>query len=163
MILCLLLCSQAHALDIEFIGGDKKSYKKFSSGPTLFVNIATRCGYTGQLTDLEALYQKYKAKGLKVVGIPSNDFGGQTPEENADVKKFCRLKYGATFPIMKKAKVTGDSKHALVKKLIGSGDEIAWNFEKFLVNDNKVVARFKSGVKPKSRELTQSIEKVLKN
>ena len=93
---------------IEMANGEKLNLGKMKGKPVLFVNIATRCGYTGQLDDIEKLYQKYKAKGFHVVGIPSNDFGSQTPETGKDIVKFCKLKYGASFPITKRVSVKGD-------------------------------------------------------
>ncbi|MAE22090.1 MAG: glutathione peroxidase, partial [Pseudomonas sp.] len=104
----------------------------------------------------------YKAKGFVLIGIPSNDFGGQTPEGNKEVAEFCRLKYGATFPIATKTVVKGEKKSDLVKFLVADGAEIAWNFEKFLIGKNGVVIeRFKSGVEPLSDDLTKQIEAAL--
>ncbi len=139
---------------------DMSAYK----GKTLLiVNIATRCGYTPQLEGLEKLYQSYKDKGLVILGIPSNDFGGQTPEKNEKVKEFCSLKYGVTFPLTNKAVVKGDKKEDLIAWLIkksGSEQEIGWNFEKFLVDKSgKNVERFQSGVEPDSKDLKLAIEK----
>lgn len=131
----------------------------------LIVNIATRCGYTGQLDELEELYKKYKDKGLAVIGIPSNDFGGQTPEEDKKVAEFCRLKYGATFPISIKVGVTGKDKHELVDYVVESagGGEIKWNFEKFLFDKNgKFVARFRSSIEPEDEKLVEAVKKTLK-
>lgn len=137
----------------------------FGKGPVLVVNIATQCGYTPQLESLEKLHKMYKDKGLTVVGVPSNDFGGQTPESDAEVAKFCKLNYGATFQISKKQKVTGDDKNGIVAKLIEAADsknEIKWNFEKFLVSkDGKIVQRFSSSVKPDSPELIKAIDSTL--
>ena len=152
---------------ITIIDGEKKetTLGEYKGKPILVVNIATQCGYTKQLDGLEKIYAKYKPKGLVVLGIPSNDFGGQTPEGDADVKKFCKLRYGVTFPLTTKQVVKGDKKHPLISKLIsadGKSTEIAWNFEKFLIDKNgKVVGRFSSKVEPESEELVKSIEKVL--
>jgi len=149
-------------LKLEQVNGKVLELEKLKGNPIVFVNIATRCGYTGQLDDLEKLYQKYKAKGLIVVGMPSNDFGGQTPESNKDVGKFCRLKYGVTFPLVKKSIVKGPKKSLLAKSLVADGEEISWNFEKFIVNkEGKVVSRYKSGVEPLSKDLTKRIEGLL--
>jgi len=143
---------------------DKKIELK--EGPVLVVNIATECGYTPQLDGLEKVYKKYQAQGLTVLGVPSNDFMGQTPQNDEDVAKFCKLNYGASFPITKKVVVKGDEKVSLIKKLIDQADEkgeIKWNFEKFLVSaDGKTVKRFRSGVKPEDKELTSAIEEMLK-
>ena len=145
---------------------EKIEFKKYKNKPVLLVNIATRCGYTGQLDELEAVYKKYKKEGLLVVGIPSNDFGGQTPEGEKEVAKFCRLKYGVTFPLTKKMVVKGKSKNKFMKELLSSSensDEIGWNFEKFLFDKNgKLIARFDSSVKPDSKKLTKKIEELIK-
>ncbi|MFK8139426.1 MAG: glutathione peroxidase [Bdellovibrionales bacterium] len=139
--------------------------EKHSGNLLLIVNIATQCGYTPQLDGLEKLYGKYKDKGFKVVGVPSNEFGGQTPENDEDVKKFCKLNFGVSFPIEPKTNVKGSDIHPEIKKLIESSEnkaEIAWNFEKFLVDKNgALIARFKSGVKPMDEELISLIEKNL--
>lgn len=146
--------------------GARNKEIKLGSGPVLVVNIATQCGYTPQLDELEALSKKYKEQGLTIVGVPSNDFGGQTPEADEAVADFCKINYGVTFPLTKKAVVSGDKKIPLMKKLTTSADEkgeIKWNFEKFLVSsDGKEVKRFRSGVKPESKELASAIESMLK-
>lgn len=158
----LTFASGIYDLSLEKVDGDKLKLSELKGKTVLFVNVATRCGYTGQLDDLEKLYQKYKDKKFVIVGIPSNDFGGQTPEGDKEVGKFCRLKYGVTFPLTKKATVLGPKKIQLVQMLVKKGPEILWNFEKFLVNkDGELVQRFKSGVTPLSKELTQKIESVL--
>lgn len=152
------------AYDFELVDtkGKKIESKQLKGKVTMFVNIATRCGYTGQLGDIEKLYQEYKDKGLMVVGIPSNDFGEQTPENGEDINKFCRLKYGASFPIIKKTPVTGKEKHPLVKYLTSDKKEIGWNFEKFVVDKNgKLIKRFGSSTKPMSDELVEVIKKNL--
>lgn len=149
-------------LSIELTDGEKIELSSLKGKTVLIANIATRCGYTGQLDDLEKLYEKYKARGFVLIGIPSNDFGGQTPEDNKEVAKFCRLKYGATFPIASKTVVKGEGKSALIKFLVANGEEIAWNFEKFLIGkDGLVIERFKSSVDPLSSDLTKKIESSL--
>lgn len=130
----------------------------------LLVNIATRCGYTGQLDGLEKLYTKYKDKNFVVVGIPSNDFGEQTPEENKEVVKFCKLKYGVNFPVTNKIIVKGKDKHPLYQYLvkITENEEIGWNFTKFLFNkDGKLIKRFGSSTTPDSDELNKLISQNL--
>ena len=117
---------------INNIGGKPMNLSDYKGHPVLFVNIATKCGYTPQLDGLEALYQEYKEKGLRVVGIPSNDFGGQTPEDNEGVQKFCKLNYGVTFPLTEKAVVKGEKKHPLIAHLLEqSADkkEIKWKLK----------------------------------
>jgi len=138
--------------------------KELKGKSVLIVNIATKCGYTGQLEGLEKVYAKYKDQGFVVLGIPSNDFGGQTPEENKEVKKFCKLKYGANFPITNKIVVKGDGKDPLYKYLIGLTDnkEIEWNFTKFLFDKTgKLVKRYRSSVTPESDDLIKDIKNTL--
>jgi glutathione peroxidase len=127
----------------------------------LVVNIASQCGYTPQMTDLEALYQKYKGKGFVLVGVPTNDFGGQTPEDDKAMLEFCQKNYSASFPILTKKTILGKNKRELYQVLDG-GKEVKWNFEKFLLNKKgEVVARFESRVKPLDEDLTSAIEKNL--
>lgn len=166
LILSFFMFNIANANDIysyNFKGAEKGEIKleDYKDHTVLFVNIATRCGYTGQLDGLEKLYQKYKDKKFVVVGLPSNDFGQQTPEENKEVAKFCRLKYGVSFPITEKLSVTGDQKHPLVGLLLKSTStaKVSWNFNKFLLNKKgKVVAHFPSSVAPEDKNLIQKIE-----
>lgn len=149
---------------INSIGGKEIKLSDYKGKPLLIVNIATQCGYTPQLEGLESLYQKYKSKGLVVLGIPSNDFGGQTPEANKDVKKFCRLNYGVNFPLTAKTTVIGSNKHSLIKSLVGQTEkkaEIRWNFEKFLVNKSgQVTSRFPSSVKPNDPKLISQLDRI---
>jgi glutathione peroxidase len=151
---------------VTTIEGKKTTLADYKGKPLLVVNIATKCGYTPQLTGLEKLYQKYKAQGFVVVGIPSNEFGGQTPEGDQDVKKFCQLNHGVTFPLTSKTTVLGEKKSPVIKWLLqqdASGKEIAWNFEKFLVNkEGKMVQRFESAVSPEDAKLISAIESTLK-
>ena len=157
--------SNLYEQSIKTIEGKEVKLSQYKGKALLFVNIATQCGYTGQLEGLEAINKKYSKKGLVVIGVPSNDFGGQTPESEKEVAKFCKLNYGVSFPLTAKTSVKGKDKHPVIKSLIDqakSKDEIAWNFEKFLVNkDGQLVDRFKSSVKPESKELTSKIESVL--
>ncbi len=146
---------------------DSKSFdlNTLKSKPVLIVNIATQCGYTGQLKGLEDLYQKYKSQGLEVIGIPSNDFGGQTPENEKGVKDFCKLNYGVSFPLTEKITFKNTAPESFSFWLVKSSNdqsEIKWNFEKFLINkEGKVVKRFKSSVKPNDPLLEESIKNIL--
>lgn len=151
--------------NFKSIDGQEKSLSSYSAKAYLVVNIATQCGFTGQLDGLEKLYQKYKDKGLVIVGFPSNDFGGQTPEVEGEIKKFCKLNYGVTFPLTAKYHVKGDKISPLFKELISKSPQskpIGWNFEKFLINSKgKVVKRYKSSVVPK--KLSSDIESLIVN
>lgn len=153
-----------YQFSLPAIKGDAINFDKFKGKSILIVNIATRCGLTGQLDGLQKLHEKYKEKGLVVVGIPSNEFSGQTPEGNQEVAKFCRLKYGVNFPLAKKTKVLGDEKTPLYQYLLSAtdGKEIPWNFAKFLISkDGKIVKRFAPSTQPLDEQLTKSIEAVL--
>jgi glutathione peroxidase len=150
---------------MSFIGpkGQELTLKSLGPGPYVVINIATRCGFTRQLDDLEKLFQQYNERGVRVVGIPTNDFGGQTPEADEEVVDFCRLNHGVTFPVARKVTLTGSEAspffQALIKKSDKPNEAIAWNFEKFVVSpDGKKVSRFKSRVEPLSKELTAVIE-----
>lgn len=156
-----LWANSFHEMSLKSAKGEKLSFKEFKGKPILLVNIATKCGYTPQLDDLEKLSKKYEGK-LTVVGLPSNDFGGQTPEENKKVAEFCRLNYGVSFPLTEKIKVKGSEKHPVYKYLVGEGKEVGWNFEKFLVDQQgKVVKRFPSGTKPLGEDLTGAIDQLI--
>ena len=150
---------------LKTIDGEDLPLQSFKGKTLLVVNIATKCGFTDQLEGLEALYQKYRSKGFVVLGVPSNDFGGQTPESNKGVRKFCKLNYGVKFPLTAKTKVRGPEKHPFIRDLLQSGknkDEIGWNFEKFLINKKgELVARYKSRVSPSSEKLVRDVESTL--
>jgi glutathione peroxidase len=144
--------------------GTKLELSQYKGQALLLVNIATKCGYTGQLGPLEDLYEKYKNKGFTVIGIPSNEFMGQTPEGNTEVIKFCKRKYGTTFPIVAKHKVKDTSGNPLYKYLTSqTGNKtIEWNFTKFLIDKKgKIHSRFSPSTDPMSDELTKAINKVL--
>ena len=129
----------------------------------LIVNTASRCGFTYQYEGLEKMYQKYKDRGLVVIGFPSNDFAGQEPANEAAIKNFCQLTYNVGFPMYSKTKVTGDSAHPLYQSLYrASGQRPAWNFHKYLVNKNgQFVQSFISKVEPKDSNLINAIEAIL--
>lgn len=130
----------------------------------LIVNTASECGYTPQYKGLQALHEKYGAKGLVVLAFPSNDFGAQEPGSDAEIGAFCEKNYGVDFPILPKAPVKGDAKQPVFRFLTEGSipGEVKWNFEKFLVcPDGKLIARFPSKTEPNSAELTSAIEKAL--
>ena len=150
------------------IDGQPTPLASFKGKVVLLVNVASRCGYTPQYTGLEALYEKYKDQGFVIVGIPANNFGGQEPGTNQEIKTFCTAKYNVTFPMMAKVSVKGADITPLYAFLTdksanpGTGGEIGWNFTKFLVGpDGKVIERFDSKVEPGSKEVTSAIEKAL--
>jgi glutathione peroxidase len=154
--------------DIPLKDIDKKptSLKAHKGKALLIVNVASECGLTPQYEQLEGLHRKFKDKGFAVLGFPCNQFGGQEPGSNAEIKAFCSSNYSVTFPMFDKIDVKGKNQHALYKELSGakakfSGD-VGWNFAKFLVGkDGKVVARFDPGQEPASSEVVAAIEKAI--
>ena len=153
-------------LESKTIRGKKMSFDSFKGKVVLIVNTASKCGYTPQYEGLEAVHKKYEAKGLKIVGFPSNDFGGQEPGSEKEIVEFCKFNYGVSFDMGSKVKTKGAGQSSVYKFLTSSAAEkgdVKWNFEKFLVNrKGEVVGRFRSSVKPESAELTKAIESALK-
>ncbi len=139
----------------------------YSGKVLLMVNVASQCGYTPQYTGLEALYEKYKSKGLVVMGFPANNFGAQEPGTNEDIKTFCSRKYSVTFPMFSKISVKGSDQASLYQYLTKAANpktagDIKWNFTKFLVDrQGNVISRFEPNVTPDSPEVTSAIEKAL--
>jgi glutathione peroxidase len=133
---------------------------------TLVVNVASKCGYTPQYAGLEELYQELKDQNFTVVGFPCNQFGGQEPGTAADIKSFCSLTYGVTFPMAAKIDVIGAHRHVLYAWLTakenGFPGDIGWNFEKFLIDrSGRVVCRYPSGTKPTDPTFLQDLADVL--
>lgn len=129
----------------------------------LIVNTASRCGFTPQFADLEKLYQDYKARGLVVLGFPSNDFGSQELSSEKDIASFCQLTYGVKFPMFEKTHAS-QSEASPFYRTLGqlSGEYPQWNFHKYLLNkQGKLIASMASHVLPNSKQLTQLIEKNL--
>lgn len=157
--------SSIHEFTLNTIDGKAAPLGAYKGKVLLVVNVASRCGFTPQYTGLEALYKKYKAQGLVIVGFPANNFGSQEPGTNEEIKTFCSSKYNVTFPMYSKISVTGGDKAPLYEYLTGTGGgEVKWNFTKFLVGpDGKVIQRFESGVSPESAELVSAVEKALKH
>jgi glutathione peroxidase len=152
----------------ENIDGVNTSLEKYKGKVVLIVNTASQCGYTPQYKGLQAIYDKYKDKGFVILGFPTNDFGGQEPGSNEEIKEFCTLKYKVTFPMFAKITVKGEETHPLYKFLINKetnpefAGDITWNFNKFLANDKgEIVARFSSKDEPESEAVTSAIEKYL--
>lgn len=156
--------SSIHEFTMNSIDGQATPLSTLKGKAVLVVNVASQCGYTPQYTGLQALYEKYKGQGLVIVGVPANNFGGQEPGTNEEIKQFCSRKYSVTFPIMAKVSVKGGDQTPLYQYLTTTmGGDVKWNFTKFLVGkDGKPVQRFESGVSPDSPELAAAIEKALR-
>ena len=155
-----------HDIAVTDIDGKATTLAPFKGRVLLIVNVASECGYTSQYAGLQELFEKYAAKGLSVLGFPCNQFGGQEPGSNADIKKFCAANFRVTFPLFAKIEVNGANRHPLYAALVGKDSpvpgNVKWNFEKFLIGrDGKVLARFGAGAEPDSPEVIQAIEKAL--
>lgn len=164
----LLGASSIHEFTLNSIDGKAAPLSEYKGKVVLLVNVASRCGFTPQYAGLEALYRKYKDRGLVILGFPANNFGSQEPGTNEEIKQFCSRKYDVTFPMYAKISVKGDDQAALYQFLTDksahpdTGGEIQWNFTKFLAGRNgKILARFEPKVTPESPELTSAIEKAL--
>ena len=163
----LTFAGSLQEIPIKDIDGKPGSLKAYSGKVVLLVNVASQCGYTKQYKPLEATYRKYKDQGLVILGVPSNDFGGQEPGTAEEIKTFCSSKFDVTFPLLEKVKVkSGPDQHPLYASLTGKDSpfpgEVKWNFGKFLIGrDGKVLARFQSGDEPDSPAVTKAIEAAL--
>lgn len=149
------------SLDMKNLFGKPLPAQTTEKPLILFVNVASRCGYTNQYSGLQKLYETYKDRGLQVVGVPCNQFGGQEPGSPEQIQKFCSSRYNVGFPILQKQDVNGAKRSKLYTHLIkqSGGRDIGWNFEKILVTaDGEVVQRFPSSTRPMSSELTAAIE-----
>ena len=158
--------AKIYTIPLKDIDGKEATLKTYAGKPLLIVNVASKCGFTPQYAGLEAVWRKYKDKGLMVLGFPCNDFGAQEPGTTEEIKKFCSANYEVTFPLFDKLHVKGDEQHALYSALTGAESPVPgpvkWNFGKFLIGrDGKIVARFDSKVTPDSAELTKAIEDAL--
>jgi glutathione peroxidase len=158
--------AKLYTIPLKDIDGKDTTLKTYAGKPLLIVNVASKCGFTPQYTGLEAVWRKYKDKGLMVLGFPSNDFGGQEPGTNEEIKQFCSSKFDVTFPMFDKVQVKGEGQHPLYTTLTGPESPVPgpvkWNFGKFLIGrDGKIIARFDSKVTPDSPELTKAIEDAL--
>ena len=154
--------STAHDYSAPSISGEDTSLASFSGKALLIVNVASECGLTPQYAGLQELHKKYAAKGLAVLGFPCNQFGAQEPGTEEQIQQFCSTNYGVEFPLFAKVEVNGEGRHPLYAHLIGDGEDISWNFEKFLVDgDGQTIARFSTRTTPDDPELVAAIEKAL--
>jgi len=156
-----------HSFQMEAIDGETVNLADYKGRALLIVNTASKCGFTKQYKPMEELYQRYKDRGFEVLAFPANNFGGQEPGSNEEIKNFCFLTYKTTFPLFAKISVKGGDINPFYKYLTEDGPfpgVIAWNFNKFLVNPNgEVVARFGSPVDPLSEEIVKKLEEILPN
>ena len=176
LVVLLFLFSTALAADkkgvydftLDSIDGKPVSLSSYKGKVLMLVNVASKCGYTPQYTALESTYEKYRDRGLVIVGVPANNFGGQEPGTNQEIKTFCTRNFKVSFPLMSKVSVKGDDTTPLYKYLTSAAPNaktaggIKWNFTKFLVDRNgNVVSRFEPATTPDSPEVTAAIEQAL--
>jgi glutathione peroxidase len=158
-----IFATSIYDFKVPSLDGGTIDFSKYKGKKILVVNTASECGYTPQYADLQKLYDEHKST-LVIVGFPANNFGGQEPGSNAEIKEFCKKNYGVSFPMAGKVSVKGDDIHPLFKWLTSKDEngvmdaEIKWNFTKFLLDEKgKLVAVFPSKVNPTSEEITKHL------
>jgi glutathione peroxidase len=153
-----------HDFSVKTIDGKQQSLKDYQGHPVLVVNVASECGLTPQYAGLEKLYKHYKDQGLVVLGLPCNQFGAQEPGSEAEIKRFCEVKYGVDFPLTSKIEVNGANSDPLYKWLRSEsgGADIQWNFEKFLIaKDGHIIRRYSPKTVPEDAGLKADIQAAL--
>ena len=149
-------------VDIDALTGGSAELDRYRGRAVLVVNVASRCGMTPQYAGLQSLHDTYADRGLVVLGVPCNQFGGQEPGSASEIEEFCQVNYGVTFPLTEKVDVNGAGRHSLYRELIDDGGDVQWNFEKFVVGpDGEVAARFGPQTEPQDGQLVAVIEKLL--
>ncbi len=152
-------------LNIKSNNGESLNLNQYKDKTILIVNVASKCGFTKQYSGLQTLYDRYNKKGFVVIGIPSNQFGGQEPGSNKEIKEFCETNFNITFPITDKVDVKGNNAHEIytwARENYGSSSVPKWNFHKILINkDGKVQNTFNSFVDPLSKKIIKEIETIL--
>lgn len=178
------MANEIYKIPVQTIDGEETNLGEYKDKVLLVVNVASKCGLTPQYEGLEKLYEEYKDKGFEVLGFPSNDFMGQEPLSESEIKDFCSTNYDVRFPLFSKIHINGDERHPLYQHLIdaraetdvNNGDgwlnglikfghkhlnetDVLWNFEKFLIGKNgEVVSRIAPDVKPEDERLAQKIK-----
>jgi glutathione peroxidase len=165
----LFAAPSVYDFTLNSIDGKPAPLADYKGKVLLIVNVASRCGFTPQYAGLETLFEKYKDRDLVILGFPANNFGGQEPGTNQEIKSFCSRTYHVTFPMYSKISVQGGDQAPLYRFLTdrslnpSTGGAIQWNFTKFLVDrTGAVVARFEPDVTPDSREVIEAIERALR-
>lgn len=163
-----IMVNSIYDIEVQDITEKPVKLSEYRGKVLIIVNTASKCGFTGQYEGLEALYKKYKDKGLVVLGFPSNDFLKQEPGNNSEIQSFCTLNYGVTFPMFAKIAVKGSEQHPLYAYLTSSrtnpetAGKVSWNFNKFIISrDGKLSARFGSRTKPNDEKLLKAIVQML--
>lgn len=154
-----------YSFTMKTIDGESKSLADYRGKALLIVNTASKCGFTPQYKTLEELYARYKNRGFEILGFPANNFLGQEPGTDAEIKQFCLLKFKTSFPLFSKISVKGKDMHPLYQYLTtapGFSGDISWNFNKFLIDpQGNIAARYGSKTDPLDQELTAKLESIL--
>ena len=157
--------ANAYEFAFESIDGERMPLAQFAGKPVLVVNTASMCGFTPQYEGLQVLWQRYRDRGLVLVGVPSNDFGGQEPGSESEIKEFCEVNFNVDFPMTTKQHVVGPEAHPLFSWFVeeqGQAVTPRWNFHKFLIaSDGSLANTWPSRVTPLSEELTGAVEAAL--
>ena len=155
----------AHQFSFVTIDGQTLPLSQFAGKAVLIVNTASRCGFTGQYADLQNLWQRYQSQGLVVLGVPSNDFGGQEPGTKTEIKAFCEINFDVDFPLTEKVNITGSAAHPFyrwARDSLGTMSKPRWNFHKYLITpDGKIADWFSTVTSPTSGRLLRAVEAVL--
>jgi len=155
----------AHDFSFTSIDGDPLSMASFAGKAVMVVNTASHCGFTHQYADLQDLWSRYRDKGFVLLGVPSNDFGGQEPGSEAEIKQFCEVNFDVDFPLTEKTRVKGKDAHPFyrwAKAELGAMATPRWNFHKYLVGpDGRLVDWFATPTSPTSSKVVKTVESVL--
>ena len=160
--------SNVTAFDHSFVSidGEPMPLAEHRGKVLLIVNTASQCGFTGQYAGLQDLWEAYRDQGLVLIGVPSNDFGGQEPGTASEIKEFCEVQFGLDFPLAEKSRVSGADAHPFyrwARAELGAGSAPRWNFHKYLIGrDGRAIAGYSAMVKPGSRKMTDAIEAALR-
>lgn len=150
---------------MKTIDGKERPLSEYRGDVLLVVNVASKCGYTPQYKDLQAVYEKYRDRGFRILAFPANNFGGQEPGTDEEIMEFCETNYNVTFDMFSKISVKGEDQHPLYRYLTTESPfpgEVKWNFQKYLVDrKGNIVAMFPSKVNPTDKEVQQQLEALL--
>lgn len=149
------------------LDGTEEDLSNYKGKVVMLVNVASKCGLTPQYKGLQTIYDQYRGEGFEILGFPANDFMGQEPGTNEEIGEFCELNYGVSFPLFSKISVKGDEMHPLYQELTSMpkpiGGDVAWNFQKYLVNrEGQVVQKFGPQTTPEDPKVTGAIEGLLR-
>ena len=157
----------AYEFNFNALDGSSLSLAEYKNKIIVVINVASQCGFTSQYEDMQKIWEKYKDKGFVMIGIPSNDFGGQEPGSNSEIKNFCEAKFGITFPMTEKVTVKGSEAHPFyiwAKKNHGKSAIPKWNFHKIIIGKNgKISETFSSITKPSSKKFVHTLERLVEN